>query len=430
MASSSIIQSTAFPRLDDLWTPIQREHNDQTAYKRLDFSFSSNQKACPRGKDDLLKSYSQFIASYTGQSEITFQTLDANAVSGPDMTDDYVLDLVQHSQHQEDTKTFDFGLEIIADVDNFESTEAPVILSCPFLVQYHAMEMALTLKYDNLLMGEDYADAIFKMLVNHISRMQVYSDQETRLSILNNPPWQRPSRLQGPHSDKDATSLLHSGFLGTLREYPDRHALDYRSVTTQFTMTYRQLDMITTALAHKLRSSILYMSHNAQLIVPAYLEASPALFISWLAVLKAGFVFCPLPVGASAIELQSIVQDICATVVLTDGPMLCGRPWDPWYCDGDDLTVCLDVNAFVTDWMHTPNIPKNKTLPSIAETDLAYIIYSSSVSLGMPVGVKMTHSAAASTTASYSKQIPSHMTLYTSQQHRTGYFYLLCLFHD
>lgn len=272
------------------------------------------------------------------------------------------------------------------------------------------MEMALTLKYDTLLMGEDYADAIFKMLVNHISRMQVYSDQETRLSILNHPTLQRPSPLQVPHSDEDATSLLHLGFLGTLRGYPDRHALDYRSTTTQFTMTYRQLDMITTALAHKLSSSIPYTSRSAQSIVPAYMEASPALYISWLAVLKAGFAFCPLPVGAPAVELQSIVQDICATVVLTDGLMLCGRPWDPWYCDGDDLTACLDINEFVTSWMHTPYVPENKTLSNIAGKNLAYIMYSSSGSLGVPVGVKMTHSAAASTIASYSKQIPSYMS--------------------
>lgn len=154
MASSSIIQPTAFPRLDDLWTPNQREHNDQTAYKRLDHSFTTNQKACPRGRDDLLKSYSQFIASYTGQSEITFQyalrteihkpvephviqckTFDESAVSGSDLTDDYVLDLVQHSQHQEDTKAFDFGLEIIADVDNFDSTEAPLLLSSVSIIR-------------------------------------------------------------------------------------------------------------------------------------------------------------------------------------------------------------------------------------------------------------------------------------------------------
>lgn len=271
------------------------------------------------------------------------------------------------------------------------------------------MEMALTLEYDDLLMDKEYAASAFKMLVNHISTMQVYSDQETRLSILNHPPLQISPRLQRPYSNKDQMPLLHSGFLDTVREHPDRHALDYRLATTQFTMTYRQLDIITTALAHKLRNSISCASRNAQLIVPAYMEPSPALYISWLAVLKAGYAFCPLPIGAPAMELQSIVQDICPTVVLTDRPMLCGRPWDPWYCDDDDLSACLDINDVVTSWVRTPNVLEDKTLPGIAGTDLAYIMYSSS-SLGMPIGVKMTHSAAASTIASHSKQIPSYMS--------------------
>lgn len=271
------------------------------------------------------------------------------------------------------------------------------------------MEMALTLKYNDLLMDEDYADAAFKMLVKHISRMQVYPDQETRLSILNHPILNQPTRLQHPYSGKDQMLLLHSGFLSTVREYPDRHALDYQSASTHFTMTYRQLDIVTTALALKLRNSIPYTSCNAHSVVPAYMEASPALYISWLAVLKAGFAFCPLPVGASAVELQSVVQDVCATIVLTDRPMLCGRPWDPWYCDDDDLSACLDINDFIANWMRRPDVPGNITLPRVAETDLAYIMYSSS-SLGMPVGVKMMHAAAASTIASYSKQIPSYMS--------------------
>lgn len=70
-------------------------------------------------------------------------------------------------------------------------------------------------------MDEEYADAAFKMLVNHVSRKQVDSDQETRLSILNHPTLERSPRLQCLYSDKDHMPLLHSGFLSTVREYPD-----------------------------------------------------------------------------------------------------------------------------------------------------------------------------------------------------------------
>ncbi|KAI4745378.1 acetyl-CoA synthetase-like protein [Aureobasidium sp. EXF-12298] len=422
MADSSIIQPTTFPRLNDLLSPIQHEDIDEAQYKQREFSFASNHVPCPKGRDALLKSYSQFVASYTGESEVTFQyalrtqlyhafepqvhqakAFTGNISSEHEQPHDYMFDIIQHDE--EDTTNFDFGFEIIADVDNFASAETPALLSCPFVVQYHTMEMTLTMRYDTLLMDEEYADAAFKMLVNHISRKQIYSDEETRLSIFNHLPLQqRPL-----HNSEADFSLLHSAFQKTMNEHPGRHALDYRSETAQFTMTYRQVGAITTALAHKLRNSISRTSQNGQTIVPVYMGPSPALYISWLAVLKAGFAFCPLSVGAPAFELQSIVEDTCTSVVLTNGPMLCGCPWDAWYCDDDDLSTYLDVNEFITTWMRTPHISDDKSLPSIADANFAYVMYSSTSSV-MPVGAKMTHRAAASMIASYSKQIPSYMT--------------------
>lgn len=265
------------------------------------------------------------------------------------------------------------------------------------------MEMTLTLRYDTILMDDEHADAAFKMLVNHMSRTQVYTDQAIRLSILDHAPLQQSTS----HKDETGAQLLHSGFQKAVKEHPTRRALDYRSENTQFTMTYRQLDTITTALAQKLLSSIPQSQHT-QVIVPVYMETSPGFYISWLAVLKAGFAICPLPVGTPALQLQSIVEDTCASVVLTSGPMLCGCPWDAWYCDDDELSTYLDVNEFVNAWMQTPHAFDCEPLPSIANTDLAVVMYSSSSS-AVPFGVKMTHQAASSTISCYSKQIPSHM---------------------
>jgi len=268
------------------------------------------------------------------------------------------------------------------------------------------MNMTLILRYDALRMDEEFADVALKMLVNHMSRGQVYPPQETRLSILKHSPLQ-PSPLNIKEAE---VSLLYSGIQKTVNEYPNRRALDYRTENTQFTMTYRQLDAITTALAHKLLSSIPQISHSTWTIVPVYMDASPALYISWLAVLKAGFAFCPLPVGASTLELQSIVEDTCASVVLTNGPMLCGCPWDAWYRDDDDLSTYLDVTDFITTWIQAPHIFNNRPLPYTAKKDLAYVVYSSENSSAMPIGTEMTHRAASTTISSYSKQIPSYMS--------------------
>lgn len=442
MADSPLnIQPTVFPRFDSLVAPVQRERNDKRQYSRRAFYYATNPIARPKSRDYLIKSYSQFITSYTGDLKIAFQyalrtrldkplesqiiqakILGGQTVSETEQTDDCVFEKFHHNQ--DDPETFDFGIEILADVDNFDSTRVPTLLDCvsiltliksvnlltdilnkPFLVQYHALEMTLTMIYDKKLMDNDYADAAFKMLVNHMSRTKVYADHETRPSVLNHPPLTRPPLLQNEASP----SLLHSGFLRTVKEHPGRHALDYRSETTQFTLTFGQLDALTTTLAHKLRSSIPRAANRAQTIIPAYMTASAAFYVSWLAVLKAGFAFCPLPFNAPAIELQNIVEDVCAALVLTDGPMVCGCPWDAWYCDDDELSACLDVNDFIVKWMRTPYVADDRPLPSIAETDVAYVMYSGS-SNGLPKGIKITHLAAASAITSHCKHIAAYMS--------------------
>ncbi|KAI5245430.1 acetyl-CoA synthetase-like protein [Aureobasidium subglaciale] len=426
MAESLIIQPTIFPRFDT-FAASREGRNEQSEHRTQDFSFATNGVPRPRSKDALIQSYSEFLTSYTGQHAIAYQyTLRTNLdkpsevqiiqaktsemITVPEVgrTCNYASMTSKHTNRSEET--FDFGLELLADVNRFESTKSPSFLDCPFLVQYHAMEMSLSMEYDALLVDEEYADAAFKLLVNHISRTEVYDKQETRLSVLNHPPSPQPLPLHHLHGDEPLASLLHLGFLRTVERHPGRHALDYRSETTQFTLTYRQLDDITTSLAHKLRSSIPRPSHPApQTIVPAYMEASTAFYISWLAVLKAGFAFCPLPVNATALELQHIVEDACAVVVLTDGPMLSGRPWDAWYCDDDELSACFDIKEFIINWMQISPVPESRPLPSIAETDLAYVMYSSS-STSVPIGVKMSHLAASCAIASHCKHIPSYMS--------------------
>ncbi|KAI5198753.1 acetyl-CoA synthetase-like protein [Aureobasidium subglaciale] len=425
MAESLIIQPTRFPRFDTFAVP-REEHNERSDYRTRDFSFATSGVSRPRSKDALIQSYSEFLTSYTGQHEVAYQytlrtsldkpsevqiiqakTVEESTVPAIERPCCFAFNTSEHTNRGEEA--FDFGLELLADIDQFESAKSSSSLDCPFLVQYHAMEMSLFMRYDALLMDEDYAESAFKLLVNHISRTEVYDNQQIRLSVLNHPPLQRSLPLQHLHGDGLLVPLLHSGVLKTVERYPGRHALDYRSCTTQFTMTYSQLDDITTSLAHKLRDSIPRVSHQAQSTVPAYMEVSPAFYISWMAVLKAGFAFCPLPVNATALELQHIVEDVCAAVVLTDCPMLSGRPWDAWYCDDDELSACLNVNDFIVDWMRTSPVPERRPLPIIAETDLAYVMYSSS-STGMPVGIKMSHLAASCAIASHCKHIPSYMS--------------------
>lgn len=147
MADPLIIRPTVFPRLDDLSSPVLREDNDEIQYKRHDFSFATNHIPCPRGRNALLKDYSRFIASYTGECEVSFQhslrtklldvvepqtiqarAIDTGAFPDHEEIDDHTFRIIHPEEG--DTTTFDFGLEIIADVDNFMSREASPLLHC------------------------------------------------------------------------------------------------------------------------------------------------------------------------------------------------------------------------------------------------------------------------------------------------------------
>lgn len=148
MADSSLdSRPTVFPRFDTLATPARRERNDNRQCSRRAFYYATNPVARPKSRDALLQSYTQFITSYTGESEVTFQyalrtrldkplesqivqakILNGQTVSEIEQTDDCVLDVVQ--PHEDVTEAFDFGLEILADVDNFDSAKAPTLLDC------------------------------------------------------------------------------------------------------------------------------------------------------------------------------------------------------------------------------------------------------------------------------------------------------------
>lgn len=147
MADSSIIRPTSFPKLDNLLSYVQHQNNEEAQYKRRDFSFATNHVPCPRGRDALLKNYSQFIAFYTGECEVAYQyvlrtqlhhavqpqiiqarAMDTEVLLDHKTNNDYTFDIIQPEERH--TTSFDFGLEIVADVDNFISTEAPALLNC------------------------------------------------------------------------------------------------------------------------------------------------------------------------------------------------------------------------------------------------------------------------------------------------------------
>ncbi|KAL1306330.1 hypothetical protein AAFC00_005049 [Neodothiora populina] len=443
---SGFSSCTAFPDLDTLRAECRVTSLDATSStdqardvsrERLEYQFSTNE-SYPRSKDGVLQGFARFIGTLTSESEVSYQFAQR---LGPHHTDKVykiqaaisegqaaaqiggeslpcTIDLSEISIDQE---LADFGIELHADPDNFDTSATSLLLQSPFSVQYHATQLKLVLLYQQRLLESEAAEVLFNVLIYQISKTanracaNVRELSNDNLSVLNHPPLSRPPRIAQDLADSsEQNALLHAGFQRSASQYPDRPALDFLSsaesgtIGSNVTYTYSELDHLTTALALQLRECVTLRNNNDQIIVPAYMSQSPAFYVSWLATLKAGFAFCPLPVDAPSDHLQTIVEEVGAQLVLVDGPKLLAHPWDAWYADFDELPTSFDVARFIQSFDLSSNTPAFE-LPKVAETDLAYVMYTSG-STGRPKGVQISHISAACSIASHAKYISLAMS--------------------
>ncbi|KAL3962885.1 hypothetical protein ACCO45_004408 [Purpureocillium lilacinum] len=199
------------------------------------------------------------------------------------------------------------------------------------------------------------------------------------LSILN----AKPKKLPGPQ-------LLHH----LIAPPGDSQALEYLAHGQKTSFTYRRLhdsaECIAKHITNELRPC---KSPQEELVVPLLLPQSPLLYISQLAILKAGGAFCPLNLDAPPKRIRFILKDVSASIVLTTA----------------DLAPKIPMDAGVTV-IQVDNID---TTPSNGVTehrkpgpdDLAYVMYTSG-STGTPKGVGISHSAAAQALLAHDRHIP------------------------
>ncbi|KAF5025753.1 hypothetical protein F66182_2086, partial [Fusarium sp. NRRL 66182] len=204
----------------------------------------------------------------------------------------------------------------------------------------------------------------------------------TGLSILN----VRASRRPGPN-------LLHQ-----LVKPANQHvALDYMANKKLVSFTYSQLHQDAAALAVRITRA----SCNAQgqFIVPVLIHQSPLLYISLLAILKAGGAFCPLNTDAPPERVKFILGDVTATVVLVSKELASKIP--------DDLNVTVII---VDEGEEDDGVSRYTTTECEHRRpepeDLAYVMYTSG-STGTPKGVGISHDAASQALIAHDRHIPS-----------------------
>ncbi|XP_044716048.1 AMP-binding enzyme domain-containing protein [Hirsutella rhossiliensis] len=200
------------------------------------------------------------------------------------------------------------------------------------------------------------------------------------LSILN----PNPTKLPGP-------TLLHH--LVT----PACHlqALEYQSRGQRTSYTYRHLHDVADAIACHISDARRRAGrHQADFIVPVLIPQSPLLYISLLAILKAGGAFCPLNIDAPPERIKFLLKDVSAEVVLVSSALASKLPLDT----GTDI---LQVDRVSTSQDHGP---REHRQPSPA--DLAYVMYTSG-STGTPKGVGVSHAAATQALLAHDAHVPS-----------------------
>lgn len=156
-------------------------------------------------------------------------------------------------------------------------------------------------------------------------------------------------------------------------------------------MTYAELHSASDALAVRISG----LCSNKSSIIPVLIHQSPLLYISLLAILKAGSAFCPLNLDAPPDRVKFIYGDTSAQLVLSTQELSKGLP------------SCQDVQLLlVDDFLETAaHKSRRLQLPNNQADDLAYVMYTSG-STGTPKGVGITHDAVTQAFYAHDNHIP------------------------
>ncbi|KAI5846821.1 hypothetical protein BZA05DRAFT_128008 [Tricharina praecox] len=308
--------------------------------------------------------FARFIGLLTGTDEVTLEVEGKSLVAvvrRDTATTEVVLRLVEDTVVESD---------FVLRVENTSvSPESRCRTSCA------AEEKPFVLTLTSTTLDLSYAPSIVPPtaaahLLSAVASYMLPSAPLPDLSILNHSAQKAPCN--------PVFTLLHSGFEHAAATYPSHPALDFLTglPACHEVYTYAELN----AVANRVAAAIHAMATDEQRIVPVYLGTSPQLYISYLAILKSGRAFCPLPIDAPIEGLSGILADMANGIVI-------GRGAVPASMEGRWLDI--DAAIRTRESATTTPIAPREVMPE----DIAYVLYTSGTD-GRPKGVQISHLSA------------------------------------
>jgi amino acid adenylation domain-containing protein len=184
--------------------------------------------------------------------------------------------------------------------------------------------------------------------------------------------------------------LLWHGLRDSVRSHPDRPAVQWRNET----LTYRELDDLSSALAVRLIDAGIGLGHRVGLYAPKTHRS----IVAMLGVLKAGAAYVPVDPNAPAARAAYILGNCGVSAIVASRDRLeslAEHRADLLTLRLGIVTDASDARDLVGDWLtvsswNTLSPLRREHWPAAVESDPAYLLYTSG-STGRPKGVIITH---------------------------------------
>lgn len=252
----------------------------------------------------------------------------------------------------------------------------------PNYVEYDLMVNVLEVN-DEIEMSWDFNSDLFKQTtIEHISlqfkHMLTHFIEQPTQAYAKLPLESESIQLQhiAPKPSVDY-KLAHQLLVECAQKYPNKLAVRCE----QEILDYKTLDLLATKLANRLQNRGVTRGDCVALCLPP----SVALVVAIHGVIKLGAYYLPLNTRYPASQLQGIVDDAQAKVVIRAKEL-----FEDAFSDKSKQVMLLDKHIKLLK-----NCPKKPVAVDINRTDTAYVIYTSG-STGKPKGVRITHQNLAS----------------------------------